>query len=348
VERHQRLLCLRFLGVLLESADASGHIHCDPDDLAGLGLLQGMTLEEVTRARILLETFGILDRESTGWSIKNFAPIDDEVPPAAVMAAIGRVLAKPADGDAAARVPTVAPAADPPDVVPMEPARARRANRWTAAPVGAAAAAAVVLVALLVSGQMRVPLTSSPASNSNQAAVGAGATATSTVPGSAGSPAAPATSPSTGPAGSVAPPSSGAPVVGTQAPTQIQCPVGTVSAAVDQMTQQFDSSVPSSINISLPRFVRTSVTGTVHNNSPAGVVVNPFSVTVNFTDPSGRAQQSVAAVALAGPVPIAPGASIPWSVTVNNPKDAPVPQTATAAQPSWHWDDGSLAASCPH
>ena len=103
VERHQRLLCLQFLGVLLESADPEGHVQFDPDDLAGLGLLQGMTLEEVTRSRILLETFGILNREPTGWSIKNYAPVDEEVPPAAVMAAIGRVLAKPADAESLSR-----------------------------------------------------------------------------------------------------------------------------------------------------------------------------------------------------------------------------------------------------
>jgi hypothetical protein len=344
--------------VLLESADADGHIHCDPDDLAGLGLLQGMTLEEVTRSRILLETFGILDREPTGWSIKNFAPVDDEVPPAAVMAAIGRVLAKPADQAEAIsrgnRDRNSTPISSEPreaEVVPMETARTRLARRWMAAPVGAAAAAAAVLVALLVSGQVRVPLNSSPASNSKQSAVGVGAASTSTIPGAPGTSAATAPSPSTSPSAtpSVVPPPAGEPVLGTQAPAPVLCPVGTVSTTVDHMTQDFGAATPSSsINISLPRFVRTSVTGTVHSTAPAGVVVNPFPVTVNFSDPSGHAQQSVTATALAGPTPVGPGGSIPWSVTVNNPKDAPVPGTANAAQPSWRWDDASLAAACTH
>jgi len=355
VERQQRLLCLRFLGVLLESADAEGHVHCDPDDLAGLGLLQGMTVEEVTLSRILLETFGILDREPTGWSIKQFAPVGDEVPPAAVMAAIGRVLAKPADdAPASTPTPTPAPAAAPPpaaaQVVPMETARTRLARRWMAAPVGAAAAAAVALVALMVSGQVRVPLTASPASNAKQSAVAAGVSPTSTVPGASGPSASAAPSPSTSPTASpsVAPPLSGPPALGTQPPTPILCPVGSVSTTVDHMGQDFGTATPSSINISLPPFVRTSVDGAVHNNSPAGVVVNPFTVTVNFSDPSGQAQQTVTATALGGPTPIAPGASLPWSVTVNNPKDAPVPGTANAAPPSWRWDDASLATACTH
>ena len=147
VERQQRLLCLRFLGILLATADDDGHVHCDPDDLSGLGLLHGMTTEEVDRSRVLLETFGILGRKDTGWSIKHFAPVGDEVPPADVMAAIGRVLAKPIGDDAVSRgnsgrnSTAISSEAEEPVVVPMEPARARRAQRWMAAPVGAAAAA---------------------------------------------------------------------------------------------------------------------------------------------------------------------------------------------------------------
>ena len=233
----------------------------------------------------------------------------------------------------------------------LETARTRLARRWMAAPVGAAAAAAVVLVALLVSGQVRVPLNSSPASNAKQSAVGVGVAPTSTIPGAPGTSAASGPSASTSPSASpsVAPPPAGAPALGTQASTPIPCPAGTVSATVDHMAQDFGAPPSSSsINISLPGFVRTSVTGTVHNTALAGVVVNPFLVTVNFTDPSGQAQQSVTATALAGPTPVGAGGSIPWSVTVNNPKDAPVPGTANAAPPSWHWDDASLAAACTH
>ena len=343
VERGQRLLCLRFLGILLATADDEGHVHCDPDDLAGLGLLHGMTPEEVNRSRTLLETFGVLDRVPTGWSISHFHPVGDEVPPADVMAAIGRVLAKPG---------TEAPAPTPrqSEVVAMEPARERRARRWMAAPVGAGAAAALVLVALLVSGQVRVPLTSRPVSNSNQAAIGAGVTA-STVPGespaSGSRPPSPLTAAPT--ASSVAQTPLGAPATDAPAPAQAVCPVGSVPATVDHMDQHIDSAVPSrTIAVDLPPVVRTTVSGTVRNNSPSAVDVNPFPVTVNFTDPSGNASETVTATALSGPTPIATAASIPWSVTVQNPKDAPVPGTANAAQPTWRWDDARLAAICTH
>lgn len=350
--------CLRFLGILLASADEDGHVHTDPDDLAGLGLLHGMTTDEVNRSRILLETFGVLDRESTGWFIKHFTPVGDEVPPADAMAAIDRVLAKPAEGAAPATVaaaepePAPAGAAEPAPVVAMEPARNRLARRWMAAPVGAAAAAAVVLVALMFSGQVRTPLNSSPASNANQSAVGAGATATTSAPGQSPTNAATAPSPSPS-AGSATAPSvaqtpTGTAVPGTQAPAQVPCPVGNVSATVDHMSQHLDNSVPSSISIDLGPIVHTTVTGSVHNNSPSTVDVNPFPVTVNFADPSGQNAQTVSATALARPTLIGAGGEVPWSVTVQNPKDAPVPGTANAAQPTWHWDDAQLAATCTH
>lgn len=360
VERQQRLQCLRFLGILLATADDEGHVHCDPDDLGGLGLLHGMTVEEVNRSRILLETFNVLRREDTGWSIKHFAPVgDDEVPPAEAMAAISRVLARPADDEAVSRgnsgrtsTPISSEQRELEVVVPMEPVRTRRAQRWMAAPVGAAAAAAVVLIALMVSGQMRVPLTSTPASNSNQSAVGVGSTATS-----AGAAQSPASSPSSSPAAtgpatatSSSPTPLGTSAPGTQPSSQVACPAGNVSANVDHVSQHLGSSVPSSlsINVSIPQVVYTSVTGGVANNSPNAVVVNPFPVTVNFTDPSGKTSHSLTATALSAPTPIAPGASAPWSVEVQNPRDAPVPGTATAAPPTWQWNDATVPASCTH
>jgi len=344
VERQQRLVTLHFLGVLLEVADEDGHLHCDPDDLAGLGLLHGIDPEEVTRSRALLETFGVLQRQPTGWSIKHFAPPSADAPPAEVMAAIGRALAKPVDTEA--RTPEVATRV----VVPMEPARTRLARRWMAAPVGAAAAAAVVLVALVASGQMRVPLTSSPVSNSHQNAVAAGNTEAPTTPGAPEGSSSPSASPSgnAATAPSVAQAPAGA-AAGGPASTQVVCPVGNVSATVDQMSQQIDSSVPSSsINSSLPPVVHTSVTGVVRNNSAQAVVVNPFPVTVNFSDPAGQTTRSVTATALSGPTPVAAGASIPWSVTVENPNDAPVAGTANASPPAWRWGDAKLAAVCTH
>ena len=349
MEREQRLVTLRFLGILLDVADEDGHVHCDPDDLAGFGLLYGLESDEVARSRALLETFGLLDREPTGWFIKHFAPVGDEVPPAAVMAAISRTLAKPVENQTAAEPPVGAGAA----VVPMESARARRARRWMAAPVSAAAAAAVVVVALMVSGQVRVPLTSSPVSHSQQNAVEAAGAPSST----------PSAVPQTGPSAVSSPtPSAGgatAPTIGqtpvgasgaaTTSPGQAVCPVGNVSATVDHMDQHVDSASPStSFSVSLPPFVHTSVNGSVRNNSAVAVVVNPFPVTVNFTDPAGKTSRTVTATALSTPTSIGPGASIPWSVTVNNPQDAPVPGTANATPPTWRWDDARLATLCPH
>jgi len=108
-------------------------------------------------------------------------------------------------------------------------------------------------------------------------------------------------------------------------------------------------SAPStSVRADLPPVVRTSVSGTVRNNSASAVVVNPFPVTVNFTDPAGKTSRTVTATALSGPTPIGPGASIPWSVTVENPHDAPVAGTANTAPPTWRWDDAKLASLCPH
>jgi hypothetical protein len=310
--------------------------------LAGLGLLHGLDGEEVTRSRALLETFGVLDREPTGWSIKHFVPIDDEVPPAEVMAAIGRALGRPLD--AGAPVPT------PQAVVPLESARTRMARRWMAAPIGAAAAAAVVLVALLVSGQVRVPLTSQPASNSSQTAVGAGAGATTTVPGAPQSSSVPGSLPSAGPAGASSPATGQPPatVSAAGAPTQLVCPVGVVSASVDHISQAVDGSVPSSINVDLQPVVHTSVTGTLRNESPNAVMVDPFPVRVNFTDPAAGASQSVTTTALTGSTPVASGAQLPWSVTVENPRHAPVPATADAGQPTWRWADPTLAVTCTH
>ena len=345
VEREQRLVALRFLGILLETADEYGRVHCDPDDLVGLGLLYGLQPDEVTRSRALLETVGVLEREGVGWSIRHFVVPTAEAPPAEVMAAIGRALAKPLDAEAGAREP-----APQPVVVAMEPARTRLARRWLAAPVTAAAAAAVVVVALLASGQMRVPLTSSPVSNSHQNAVGAGSTETSTPPGAPQTPSSPAPSSAGGVAtgSSVAQTPSGS-AAGPPAAAQVVCPVGSVAATVDHMSQDVSSSVPSrSINSSLPPVVHTTVTGGLRNNAPQAVVVNPFPVTVNFTDPAGKSPKSVTATALSGPTPVAPGAQVPWSVSVENPNDAPVAGTANAGPPTWRWDDARLAAVCSH
>ena len=80
IDRRQRLVTLRFLGILLANAGDDGRIQCDPDDLVGLGLLHGLVPEEVTRGRLSLEAVGALERDPTGWLITDFAPVGDEVP----------------------------------------------------------------------------------------------------------------------------------------------------------------------------------------------------------------------------------------------------------------------------
>jgi hypothetical protein len=342
IDRRQRLATLRFLGILLANADEEGRIHCDPDDLVGLGLLNDMLPEEVTRSRLSLEAVDAIERDPTGWLIRDFTPVGEEVPPAEVMAAIGRVLAKPATD--AAPAPDTAPAGD---VVPLEPVRARRARRWLAAP--AVGAAAVVVVALMVSGEVNLPLPGRPVSNARQAATGAPGTVSSTVPGaSQASPSAPPPrAGSTASSSGAQAPTSAAAAAGSPSAPAV-CPAGGVVATVEHMAQHVDSSVPaSSFRASLPPVVRTSVSGVVRNTSSAAVVAAPFPVDVNFTDPAGTTSQVVTATALAGPTTIGAGGSVPWTVTVENPQSAPVPGTANAHTPTWRWADAALAATCP-
>jgi len=307
-----------------------------------------MLPEEGDRSRLSLEAVGALERDPTGWLVKDFKPVGDEVPPADVMAAIGRVLAKPAAEEApvSSPAPELAPHGH---VVALEQVRGRRARRWMAVPVGAVAAAAVVVVALMVSGQVNVPLPGRPASNARQAATGAPSSASSTVPGASQ----PSSSASPRPAGSAAAPSgvqaptSAAPAPGSP-PAPAVCPAGGVVATVEHMAQQVDNSVPaSSFRADLPPIVRTSVSGVARNTSSAAAVASPFPVDVNFTDPAGTTSQVVTATALAGPTTIPAGGSVPWTVTVENPQNAPVPGTANAHTPTWRWADAALAATCP-
>jgi hypothetical protein len=352
VDRRQRLVTLRFLGILLANADDEGRIHCDPDDLVGLGLLNDMLPEEVTRSRQSLEAVDAIERDPTGWLIRDFTPVGDEVPPAEAMAAIGRVLAQPVADEAPVLVPIAPPLPDPVPfdaVVPLDSVRTRRARRWLVAPVGAVAAAAVVLVALMVSGGVKVPLPGQPVSNERQAATGAASTVSPTVPGASQ----PSSSASPRAAGSTATPSgdqaptSAAPAAGSASAPAV-CPAGGAVATVEHMAQHVDSSVPaSSFRADLPPIVRTSVSGVVRNTSSVALVAAPFPVDVNFTDPAGTTSQVVTATALAGPTTVPAGGSVPWTVTVQNPQSAPVAGSANAHTPAWRWADAGLAATCP-
>src|SRR6266508_2573282 len=115
VAGRDRLLALRFLGILLVQADASGRVHGDPDDLVGLGILQGMQPAEVEHSRRWLEAVGVLERDPAGWFIRDFTPVGEEVPPREAMDAIARVLGREVDRPRVVVVENELP----PDVTPV-------------------------------------------------------------------------------------------------------------------------------------------------------------------------------------------------------------------------------------
>ena len=343
VERGQRMLALRFLGILISQADDDGLVRCDPDDLAGLGLLHGLQIDEIDRSRMLLEALGVLDREPAGWFIHDFAPADPEVPPAEFLAAVSRTLSRPHRGSMVYEPVPVPPLASIPP-----PSRHWVSTRL-AAPVGLAAA--VLVLALVLAGQLQIPLPGQPASSGNAqpATITQGSSPSEANGEPSGAPdvSLPGTSsPGTAAVGT-APGSTGS-TTGSDA----VCPAGDVAAKVDTVVQHVDSSVaatlPASVPASLPSIVRTTVSGTVHNESQNAVVTMPFAVQVNYANPSGTATTTLTTTALSAPTAIAPGASMPWSVTVDNPPQTPVPVGATASAPAWHWSDANLATRCPH
>src|SRR5438105_1004240 len=112
-DRDERLLALKFLGVLIARADADGQVLCDPDDLVGLGLLHGLEAGEVDRSRRWLELVSVLERQGDAWRITPFSPVGGEVPPAAAMDAIGRALGRPVRSGAEHALPAPVPTSPP-------------------------------------------------------------------------------------------------------------------------------------------------------------------------------------------------------------------------------------------
>ena len=347
-----RLLALRFLGILLAQAGYDGRVHGGPYDLLGLGLFHGMEADEVERSRRSLEAAGVLDPEPGGWwRIRNFAPVgDDEVPPAEVMAMIGRVLGK--EVEAPAPVDTAPAAPLSPDITPVPvPSHSRFSPRWVAAPAGIAAA--VLVVALVLSGQTPISLPGQTAGNSRENAqqVASELSATSSSePEAAGSPPGSARGgvpASTGPAAVNAAPA------GTPTQASVACPPGGVLVAVEKVEQNVNGSVPSSapepqLRADLPPIVGTTASGVLRNTSTVPAVAAPFPVEVTFTDGSGTTTATVTAVALSAPVTVAPGQTLAWSVVVRNPERTPFPASAKAGGLSWRWEDAALAAACRH
>src|SRR5207253_10802810 len=108
------------------------------------------------------------------------------------------------------------------------------------------------------------------------------------------------------------------------------------------------STVPASISTAPPTIVRTTVAGTLHNDSPAAIVVDPFPVDVTFVDAADGTARTITATAHVSPATVAPGASVPWSVTIDNatPDRPHRPPTARAKLGTWHWSDPALATAC--
>jgi hypothetical protein len=137
--------------------------------------------------------------------------------------------------------------------------------------------------------------------------------------------------------------------VGSTGPAAtVACPSGTVAATVEHVDQQVDGTVPTSVRISagIPPIVHTTVSGVVQNTSPGAAVVPPFPVDVTFTDGSGSTA-TMTASALSSAVTVAPGASLPWEIRVDNPPKTPIATGAKANGPTWRWEDPTLAAACP-
>jgi len=355
-----RLLALRFLGILLAHADSDGLLHADPDDLIGLGLLNGMEWEDIEESRRLLETAGVLEREPSGWFIRDFAPVGDEVPPAEAMAAIARVLNKPVDAPVATADPEPVPLPLPIPVTAVpEPSHSRFSPRWVAAPAGIAAA--ILVLALALSGQVSLPGQPAGTNRQNAQQVNSEHAASPSAETESSAASSPAPAGSVGgsaaaPAGSV-PTNAATPSSGTTKST-VTCPLGAVLVAVEKVEQHVESSVPTAappptapptqVRAELPQVVRTTASGVLRNTSTVPAVATPFPVDVTFTDGSGSVTTTVSAVALSKPVTIAPGQSLQWSVVVDNPDRAPFPAGAKAGTLSWRWADNSLAAECPH
>src|SRR5205807_7652615 len=125
----------------------AGRVHVDPDDLVGLGLLDGLEPGEVDRSRRVLELVGVLEREGGAWRIAGFTPADAGARPAEAMAAIARALDSPA------------PLTDWTDVDSApETTRASRRSAWRLG-LAAGAAAVAAAAALLLAGpsELRLP-----------------------------------------------------------------------------------------------------------------------------------------------------------------------------------------------
>jgi hypothetical protein len=292
------------------------------------------------------------------------------------MAAIARVLGKPADTSEARPVEPVEPVGAAPEAeaeaepVPLplafpttvtavpEPSHTRFSPRWVAAPAGIAAA--VLVFALLLSGQVNLPGRTVGNSSQNAQQVNSEhAESSTTGPEGTG---APGTSPAasiggTAPARSGSAPANAAPAAGVTGSTT-SCPLGAVLVAVEKVEQHVDSSVPTAatpptqpptqIGVTLPQIVRTTASGVLRNTSTVPAVVTPFPVEVTFTDGSGATTATVTSIALSKAVTVQPGQALPWSVVVDNPDRTPFPAGAKTGTVMWRWDDPNLAATCPH
>ena len=345
-DAQERLLALKFLGVLMERADDKGRVRCDPDDLVGLGLLHGLEPHEVDRSRRWLELVSVLDRRGDAWVIRDFSPVGAEVPPAEAMDAIARALGRPLrTGSQLEPASTVVPLAA------AESARRRRRVRVPLVPAGVVAAAAVVL-ALLLAGPAPLRLPSQTASNVRSRASGGREAAARRSSEASRAPASTPVSPSAAAISpSRAPQSTAAATPEASSPGTSTCPTGEVAAVVERVTQDVEQPPPTSVgtqvSAALPALMRTTVTGVLRNTARAAVTVDPFPVDITFTNSPGATSNTVTVEALTAPVTVPPGGSVPWSVSSDGPPHDPTSTKVEARLGAWRWSDAALAASCP-
>jgi hypothetical protein len=215
------------------------------------------------------------------------------------------------------------------------------------APVGLVAAAALAL-AVVLAGPSSLRLPSQRASNVKSGAAAREQTA------------APRQSPRT-PAPAVSVPAFGAPSGAPQSPSAAAetapsagvptCPTSEVSALVEQVTQAVEQSPPTSVGTqvtaTLPPLMRTTVTGVLRNTSAAAVSVDPFPVDISFAGSPGASSTTVSVEALAAPVVVPAGGSVPWSASADSPPYDPRSARAEPRLGTWRWADAGLAAACP-
>jgi hypothetical protein len=333
VDRIERLRVLRFLGALLSEADATGTVVASRADLDQLAVGAGLLAEEGDRSAQWLELAGVVQRDGDCWSINGFRPVADKadrVSPAEAIQAIAEVLSHPYEP--VRRSPRERVAAT---ITELRPSR----RTWHVAAVGAAAA--VVLAVSLISGAVDINGGSRVSSVASPTVAALHTTAHGVGPirgsNSTGAPAA------TAPSASVM---TGTGVVGIGGtvpaivPAIVTCPTDTPVAAIASVAPSFQRDGLDTGGW----IVDATVSGTLHNPAATSMLAGPLPVTIEMGAPATSVPTTMTGYALSEPVVLAPGATVPWSVTLQTWAVQPGPMSAVLDVTNWHWADPLLSA----